>query len=107
LANIEGSNGEKDVTSWLDRYFSVISFIFRRSFIYQQKPMSNRPTRQQILQQRKTVAFVGRQRQLELFQNNLDRKPEHPGFQFIFLGGAGDVVSGQGQLSNWRFSVFS
>lgn len=46
--------------------------------------MSNRPTRKDILRQRKTVTFVGRERQLELFQTNLDRNPEHPGFHFIF-----------------------
>lgn len=34
--------------------------------------MSNRPTRKDILRQRKTVTFVGRERQLELFQTNLD-----------------------------------
>ncbi len=46
--------------------------------------MSNRLTRKEILRQRKTVTFVGRERQLELFQTNLDRSPEHPGFHFIF-----------------------
>lgn len=33
--------------------------------------MSNRPTRKDILRQRKTVTFVGRERQLELFQTGI------------------------------------